>query len=91
LWSGDGRDSSTLDAFCEELGKEHCEQIEAVCCDMWAPYVDVIKERFSNAVLVFDKFHIVRHLIEAGDTVRKQEARELKASNPELLKKTRHI
>jgi len=91
LWSGEGRSSSTLEAFCDELGTERCEQIEAVCCDMWAPYLDVIKERFPNAVLVFDKFHIVRHLIEAVDTVRKQEAWELKAANPELLKKTRYI
>ena len=58
---------------------------------MWAPYVDVIKTRFPNALLVFDKFHIVRHLMDAVDTVRKEEARQLKAADPDLLKKTRYI
>jgi len=53
--------------------------------------VDVIKARFSNTLLVFDKFHIVRHLRAAVDTVRKEEARELKAQDPDVLKKTRYI
>lgn len=51
----------------------------------------MIKARFSNALLVFDKFHIVRHLRAAVDTVRKEEARELKAQDPDVLKKTRYI
>lgn len=53
--------------------------------------MDVIKARFSNTLLVFDKFHIVRHLRAAVDTVRKEEARELKAQDPDVLKKTRYI
>jgi len=91
LWSGEDRTAETLEAFCNEFGKENCDQIEAVCCDMWAPYVDVIKTRLPNALLVFDKFHIVRHLMDAVDTVRKEEARELKAEEPELLTKSRYI
>ena len=47
-----------------------------VCCDMWQPYADVVKERAPQAVLVFDKFHIVRHLIAAVDQVRRDEIRE---------------
>lgn len=37
LWSGEDRTAETLEAFCDELGKEHCKHMEAVCCDMWAP------------------------------------------------------
>jgi transposase len=91
LWSGEDRTSETLEAFFDYLGKERCEQIEAVCCDMWAPYVDAIKNRLSNALLVFDKFHIVRHLLDAVDKVRKEEAQRLKSEDPELLKKSRYI
>jgi transposase len=91
LWSGEDRRAETLNVFCDELGKERCEQIEAVCCDMWAPYVDVIQSRLPNALLVFDKFHIVRHLMDAGDTVRKEESQQLQAEDPDLLKKTRYI
>jgi transposase len=91
LWSGEERTAEILETFCTEMGRAFCEQIEAICCDMWAPYVEVIKARFPNAVLVFDKFHIVRHLMEAVDKVRKEEAKQLKAENPELLKKTHYI
>ena len=91
LWSGEDRTAETLDAFFDYLGKDRCENIEAVCCDMWAPYIDAIKKRLPNALLVFDKFHIVRHLLHAVDQVRKEEAQKLKSENPELLKKSRYI
>ncbi len=44
----------------------------------------MIKEQQPNATLVFDKFHIIRHLLQAVDEVRRSEARELKKTNPEL-------
>jgi transposase len=91
LWSGEDRTSETLEDFFDYLGKDRCELIEAVCCDMWAPYVDAIKKRLPNALLVFDKFHIVRHLLDAVDTVRKEEAQKLKSEDPALLKKSRYI
>jgi len=91
LWSGEDRTSETLEAFFDYLGEDRCEHIEAVCCDMWAPYVDTIKERLPDALLVFDKFHIVRHLLDAVDKVRREEAQKLKSENPELLKKSRYI
>lgn len=91
LWSGEDRTSETLEGFFDYLGKDRCKLIEAVCCDMWAPYVDAIKKRLPNALLVFDKFHIVRHLLDAVDTVRKEEAQKLKSEDPELLKKSRYI
>jgi transposase len=91
LWSGEDRTSDTLEAFFDDLGQERCEQIEAVCCDMWAPYIDAVKKRLPNALLVFDKFHIVRHLLDAVDTVRKEEAQQLKSEDLELLKKSRYI
>jgi transposase len=88
IWSGEDRTSETLKAFFDYLGEDHCKKIEAVCCDMWAPYVDAIKEHLPNALLVFDKFHIVRHLLNAVDDVRKEEAKRL---DSDLLKKTRYI
>jgi transposase len=54
--------------------------------------IDVIEEMLPEAVMVFDKFHIIRHLGDAVDKVRREEARRLaEAGDPELLKKTRNI
>ena len=58
---------------------------------MWQPYVDVIKERAPQAVLVFDKFHIVRHLMDAVDKVRRDEIREKGAAHKELVARSRYV
>jgi transposase len=91
LWSGEERKSESLEKFFKELGESIRGTVDAVCCDMWAPYIEGIKKRFPNALLVFDKFHIVRHLMEAVDKVRKEEARKLKDRGIELLKGTKYI
>jgi transposase len=91
LWTGDGRGKEVLEAFFAELGEERSKRIECVCCDMWEPYIEVIKEKAKDAILVFDKFHIIQHLGKAVDQVRREEAHELKEKNPELLKDTRYI
>jgi len=91
IWSGEDRTAQSLEAFFDYLGENRCEQIKAVCCDMWAPYTETIKKRLPNALLVFDKSHIVRHLMDAVDQVRKEEAQKLNPDNPDLLKGTRYI
>jgi len=91
LWSGEGRSLETLGAFFAEHGKALKHRVKAVCCDMWQPYVDMIKQHLPDATLVFDKFHITQHLLKAVDEVRREEAHELKKTNPELLKRTRYI
>ena len=76
LWSGEGRTRATLEAFFDAFGAERIEALEGICCDMWQPYIDVVKTRAPQAVLVFDKFHIVSHLMAAVDQVRRDEIRE---------------
>jgi transposase len=91
LYSGQDRTSETLEAFFNCPGQARCQKIEAVCCEIWAPYIEVIKQRLTNAFLVFDKFHIVRHRLNAVDQVRKEEAKELKSESLILFSKTRYI
>jgi transposase len=91
LFSAEGRAAKDLQAFLEQLGPERCAQIEGVCCDMWAPYYETVKEYCPNAIIVFDKFHIIRHLLDAVDQVRRQEMQKLDKEQAELLKGTRYI
>lgn len=91
LWSGEGRGEETLRRFFKEWGPERTAQIEGICSDMWAPYAKVVKEQCPHAVLVFDKFHLVRHLLDAVDRVRRMEAKTLKAEEPGLLKGSRYL
>lgn len=89
IWSGEGRTEATLEAFFDSLGAETTAAIEGICCDMWQPYIDVIKARAPQAVLVFDKFHLVRHLMEAVDQVRRDEIREKGSEHKALMYRTR--
>ena len=43
LWSGEGRSQATLAAFFDFLGPARTAALDGVCCDMWQPYIDVIK------------------------------------------------
>jgi len=46
-------------------------KIEVVTMDMWHPYRDVARELCPKAVVVVDKFHVVRMASDALNTVRK--------------------
>ncbi len=92
LWVGDKREETTLDAFFTWFGKERTDKLEAICSDMWKPYIKVIKARASEAVHVLDRFHIMSNMGKAIDKVRAQESRKLEEDGYEpLLKKSRFI
>jgi len=91
LWSGEGRNAETLRQFFNFLGEERASQLQGICCDIWRPYIKVIEEKAPNAILVFDKFHIVRHLMNAVDQVRRDEIQEKGKEHKELMKHTRYI
>ncbi|RYG43587.1 MAG: hypothetical protein EOO01_21070, partial [Chitinophagaceae bacterium] len=49
-----------------------------------------VEELLPEASVVFDKFHIKKHLNEAVDKVRESENRELGAAGSDVLKKTKY-
>lgn len=91
IWSGEGRTKETLRSFFKYLGPERTDKLQGICCDMWQSYIDVVKECAPQATLVFDKFHIVRHLMEAVDQVRRSEIHEKGKEHKELMKDSRYI
>ena len=60
--------------------------------DMWDPYVRSIRKHLPNAEekMVFDKFHVAKHLGEAVDKVRRTENKELQEEGDERLKGTKY-
>jgi transposase len=91
IWSGQGRSEDTLNQFFKYIGVKRANRLQGICCDMWMPYINAIKEKAPNALLVFDKFHIVRHLMQAVDQVRRNEITEKGKEHKQLLKHTRYI
>jgi transposase len=71
----EGKDSETIVGFVDQLELKGGDrkQIEQVCIDMSPAYVAGTLEMFANSQITFDKFHIIQHLNNAMDEVRKKE------------------
>jgi len=92
VWAGKDRSKEAIAAFFEELGPRRCKTLRAVSLDMWQPYIDTVKQYAPQAKRVFDRFHVVRHLNQAVDEVRRSLVRKL-ARDPTraLVKGTRFV
>ena len=84
----DHRRQASLDSYFDQLSAEQLKGIKAVAMDMWEPYASSVRAHLPDAdnKIVFDRFHIMGYLVEAVDTVRKQENRALVAAgDPSLV------
>jgi transposase len=90
LWIAKDRTEETFNGFFDELGEVKSKAIKFICSDMWRPYLNVIKERVSQAVHILDRFHIVSMLNKAIDEVRAGEYKQMSADGYEpILRKSR--
>ena len=90
LWVGKERTLESFQGFFTLIGDQLASQIEFVCSDMWQPYLDVIREKCSQALHILDRFHIVAKMNKALDEVRAAETRRMAQDGHEpLLKKSR--
>jgi transposase len=89
----DDRKQASLDPYFESFSPEERDTIRAVVMDMWEPYVNSVKAHLNHAEekIVFDKFHIVKHMGEALDTVRKSEHRQLRAEGIDTLTGSKYL
>lgn len=65
-------------------------KIEAVALDMWPAFINSARKNFTEADLVFDRFHVSKHLNEAVDQVRRVEHKVLQAQGDESLTGSRY-
>jgi len=73
-----GKDAATILKIQQYLASQEVkpEQIEHLSMDMSPAFIAGGKKAFPKAKITFDRFHVVKLLNEAMDTVRKQEAKE---------------
>ena len=91
VWVGKDRDEGTLQRFFAWLGPRCARAIRVVCCDMWRPYLAVVREAVPQATVVFDRFHVTKYATEAVDTVRRQMWRQLAEAEKPDFKRTRFL
>ena len=92
LWVGaDRTEEAVKKFFTEELGRRRCSTLQVVCMDMWAAYVNLVRDHAPQAQILFDRFHVVKHLQEAVDEVRRSEMRRLTGQEKVTFKSTRWL
>jgi transposase len=92
LHVADNRRQEVLESYFEDLGPKGCAALENIAMDMWAPFIAATRAHVPEAdeKIVFDKFHIAKHLGDAVDRVRRRENRELRAQGDDRLIKTKY-
>ena len=90
---GEGRSEASLAEYFEALTAPQREAIEAISLDMWPAYIGACRRHVPGAgsKLVFDRFHIMRHVLDAVDSVRKQEHKALLKAGDERLSRSKYL
>jgi transposase len=73
LYVGEGRKEQDLRKFWEWFGAERANKITVAVMDMWKGFIKSFKAHCPKSDIIYDKFHIIRHLLESLNEVRKQE------------------
>jgi transposase len=89
----DDRKQASLDGYFQGLTDAQRAGIEAVAMDMWEPYIQSVLTHLPDGTrkIVFDRFHIMAHMGDAVDHVRKQEHRALRAAGDETLTGSKYL
>jgi transposase len=89
VWGAEGRDSTTLDRFFDELGTQRAGAIEAVSMDLGPAFLKSVtaEGHAPQAVVCADVFHLVKLVGDALDEVRRDVWQQLRRlPDPRLAK-----
>jgi len=87
IWfGGEDRKEASMLLFYDWLGEKKTRGIRLAVMDMWKPFRTATEARAPQAAILFDKFHIMRHLGDALDQVRKTEYKRLSGQDRSFIK-----
>ena len=87
IWfGGQDRSEASMTQFYTSLGGRKSHGIRLAVMDMWKPFRNATTAAAPQAAILFDKFHIMRHLGEALDKVRKAEYARLSGKDRRFIK-----
>lgn len=90
FFGGQDRSEAGLDLFYDGLGKRASGRIRLAVMDMWKAFEASTRRNAPQAAILYDKFHVLRHLNEALDKVRRSEYARLKGSDRRFIKGQRY-
>jgi transposase len=89
IWlGGKDRSEASMDEFYQWLGSSKSKKIRLAVMDMWKAFRNATlkPEHAPQAAILFDKFHVIRHLGKALDTVRQTEYYRLAGTDRRFIK-----
>lgn len=91
IWfGGNGRSEEDIDLFFTALGAKKSARIKVAAMDMWKAFRKSVTRNAPKARIVYDKFHIMRHLSVALDDVRRREYHRLRGKDRSFIKGQRY-
>jgi transposase len=87
IWFG-GKDRSedSMDVFFQWLGPRKSQRVRLAVMDMWKAFRNSTVRNAPQASILFDTCHVMRHLGEALDKVRKSEYARLSGKDRRFIK-----
>ncbi|MEI6183713.1 MAG: ISL3 family transposase [Polynucleobacter sp.] len=87
IWfGGEDRKEASMLRFYDWLGEKKTRRIRLAVMDMWKPFYNATVARAPQAAILYDKFHIMSHLGDALDEVRKSEYSRLSGRDRSYIK-----
>jgi transposase len=87
IWFGGAdRSEASMAQFYAWLGENKAKRLRLAVMDMWKPFRNATQAQAPQAAVLFDKFHVLRHLGEALDQVRKAEYARLQGKDRAYIK-----
>lgn len=90
---GQQRTEQSLAAYFAAFEPQQRARIQSVCMDMWQAYSNAVHAAVPGAEdkIVFDRFHIMQHVLQGLDKVRRKENKALRAQGDARLVKTKYL
>ena len=87
IWfGGKDRKEVSMDEFYAFLGENKAKKIRLAVMDMWPAFYNSARKHAPQAAILYDKFHVMKHLGEALDEVRKHEYGRLSGKDRKFIK-----
>jgi len=87
IWyGGEDRSEASMDMFYKWLGPKKTKKIDLAVMDMWKAFTKSTRNNAPGAAILYDKFHVMRHLGDALDKVRKMEYTRLSGKDRSYIK-----
>ena len=87
IWfGGEDRSEASMDQFYRFLGEKKAKRMRLAVMDMWRAFRNSTQRHAPQAGILFDKFHVIKHLGEALDKIRKSEYARLEGKKRQFIK-----